>query len=126
MRKSIRKAINIVKKKKNKALEEEKKFRGIVRQLIKELKAKNQPNWKSYGLNQLDHNLFRSGFLEEIESGFKKLTTTKTMRDSYKAHILHHVKRFIDDELAKEAEQGEPPSLEETVELIEQEEETEE
>ena len=68
LRKSIRKAINIVKKKKNKALEEEKKFRGIVRQLIKELKAKNQPNWKSYGLNQLDHNLFLSVFIHPATS----------------------------------------------------------
>ena len=130
LRKVIRKAIKIVKEKKNKAMKEEEVFRGIVRKLIKELKAKNQPNWRSYGLNQLDQDLFRSGFLEEIEKGYKKLTTTKAMRDSYKSHIMYHLKKFIDDELAKEAEMGEPSSIEESVELIElvqeQEEETEE
>jgi len=103
LRSHIRKAIKIVKEKReDKALQEEQKLRNIIRNLISE--AKKVPKWDSYGKNNLDIMLMKTNFLDALETGYKALTTTEAQRESYEIHILQNIKRTLNLEIAKDVE----------------------
>ena len=100
LREYIRKAIKVVKNKRQKIKEqqneEEDQFRKIIhKMIIKE--AKKVPKWESYGKNNLDVMLMKTNFLDSLETGYKSLTTTVEQRNSYKNHIMQNVKVEGDD-----------------------------
>ena len=100
LRSHIRKAIKIVKEKReNKALQEEQKLRNIIKKMISEVKK--VPKWDSYGKNNLDVMLMKTNFLDALETGYKALTTTEAQRESYEVHIMQNIKRTLNLELAK-------------------------
>tara|TARA_R100000234_G_scaffold105982_1_gene76437 strand:- start:180 stop:941 length:762 start_codon:yes stop_codon:yes gene_type:complete len=105
LREYIRKAIKVVKKKRQKIKErqneEEGQFRKIIRNMIIK-EAKKVPKWESYGKNNLDVMLMKTNFLDSLETGYKSLTTTVEQRNSYKNHIMQNVKKTLNLEKAKE------------------------
>ena len=101
LRSHIRKAIKIVKEKReNKAVQEEQKLRNIIRKMI--IEAKKVPKWDSYGKNNLDVMLMKTNFLDALETGYKALTTTEDQRKSYEVHIMQNLQRTLNLEKAKD------------------------
>ena len=101
LRSHIRKAIKIVKEKReNKVLQEEQRLRNIIRSMI--IEAKKVPKWDSYGKNNLDVMLMKTNFLDALETGYKALTTTEEQRESYELHIMQNLQRTLNLEKAKD------------------------
>jgi hypothetical protein len=93
LRQLIRKGISTVKERQKLRLYESKKqevqLRHVIRELIKEATATddNDPApHNSTGINVLSDLLKK--ILPVIEIDFKKLTSDKAQRDSYRAHIV--------------------------------------
>ena len=104
LRKYIQKAIKVVKERREReSLSEEEKLRKIVRSLIKEAKA-DVKRWPTYGMNVLDSMFLNTNFLSQLKDSYMSLSTTVEQRDSFKNHILEHVKMALNAEKAKETE----------------------
>jgi len=94
----IRKAIRLYKEnKKQQELLEEQKFRKLVRALILQEKAEDQPKHDSTGINVLEDLLKK--IIPQLQTDYKTLTTDKTQRDSFRAHILNAVQNVLSPEL---------------------------
>ena len=100
LRKLIRKGIKIVQERKRKAknasLIEENKLRSIIRSLIVETTATpdNDPApHKSTGINVLEDLLKK--IIPVLEIDYKKLTTSKEQRESFRAHIIKAVEGVL-------------------------------
>ena len=102
LRKVIREGINKLVSEEytnNKALlEEEEKLRKIVRQLILQEKSTPVPDVdtspaRTTGINVLEDLLKR--IIPSLEQNYKKLTTSKEQRESFKAHILRAVEDIL-------------------------------
>jgi hypothetical protein len=96
LRQLVRKGINIIQERKRKVNEasilEEKKLRKIIRQLIIETTATpdNEPApHRSTGINVLEDLLKK--IIPVLEIDYKKLTTKRDQRDSFRAHIVKAV-----------------------------------
>lgn len=131
LRESIRQAIKIVKQKK---LNEEQKFRGMIRSLIDvELNALNEsgqvpddsptPN-ESTGINVLEDLL--KNIISTLEDDYRLMTTAPEQRKSYRAHILNAIVNVLTPaEVNTEAGKDQSPDLEEDLEIeIEDEDDT--
>ena len=100
LRENIRKAIKIVVEKRKaenqKILKEEVKLRGVIRKLITEAAASGgtpaTPH-RSTGINVLEDVLKTS--IPTLRADYKRLTTDKTQRESFRAHII----KAIEDQL---------------------------
>ena len=71
---------------------EENRLRSVIRSLIKEVSADvpdEQPQ-RATGINVLEDTL--KVIIPIIEDAYKGLTTSKSQRDSFRAHIIHAVK----------------------------------
>lgn len=92
LRKLIRKGIRIVHERKKEEAKtqflEEQKLRKILRKLIKEASTPdNDPApHKTTGINVLEDLL--KNIIPVLETDYKKLTTDKNQRDSFRAHIV--------------------------------------
>ena len=99
VRKFIRKGIELYFEKKeqenNKAVLEEQKLRSIIRDLIKETATPdNDPApAKSTGINVLEDLLKK--IIPVLEIDYKKLTSDKAQRDSFRAHIVKGVEDVL-------------------------------
>ncbi len=94
----IRKAIRLYKEnKKQQELLEEQKFRQLIRGLILQEKAEEQPKHDSTGINVLEDLLKK--IIPQLQADFKTLTTDKSQRDSFRAHILNAVQNSLSPEL---------------------------
>lgn len=99
LRHLIRKAIPVVLEKKEKraqiAEQEEHKLRSLIRQLINETEVSEpeEAPHKSTGINVLEDLLKK--IIPIIEIDFKKLTTDKIQRTSFRAHILQAVENTL-------------------------------
>jgi len=100
LRKFIREAIQIVKKRQEKAqkeqLLEEKRLRGFIRELILQEASTPDPDeapHSSTGINILEDLLKK--IIPIIEIDFKKLTTGNEQRNSYRAHMVQGVKNLL-------------------------------
>ena len=95
LRENIRNAIKIVLKRrqqaKSEALLEEKVFRGIVRELIKE-EAADAPS-QSTAINVLEELLKK--IIPVLEEDFKSLTTSQEQRVSFRAHIVNAIENLL-------------------------------
>ncbi len=115
LRHLIRKAIPVVLEKKEKkaqiAEQEEDKLRSLIRQLISETEVSEpeEAPHKSTGINVLEDLLKK--IIPIIEIDFKKLTTDKGQRSSFRSHILQAVEntlapaRVTDNALMKEQDE---------------------
>tara|TARA_R100001082_G_scaffold103005_1_gene73429 strand:+ start:441 stop:1184 length:744 start_codon:yes stop_codon:yes gene_type:complete len=94
LRKQIRRAIGVIKKKK---LNEETKLRSLIRSLIlQEAQATDIPTevpHKSTGINVLEDLLKK--IIPVLEDDFKSLTTDETQRVSFRSHIIMAVKNSL-------------------------------
>jgi len=99
LRQYVRKAIKVVKERRTKqrdaAILEEQKLRSVIRDLIKETKVSDteESPHRSTGINVLEDLLKK--IVPIIETDYKKLTTDKAQRDSYRAHILHAIENSL-------------------------------
>ena len=96
LRQQIRKAIKIVKEKRNTAeqevLKEENHLRSVIRKLIEAEVATEIPG-RSTGINVLEDLLKR--IVPIIEDDFKQLTTDKAQRKSYRTHIVNGIQSLL-------------------------------
>jgi len=96
LRQQIRKAIKIVKEKRNTAeqevLKEENHLRSVIRKLIEAEVATEIPG-RSTGINVLEDLLKR--IVPIIEDDFKQLTTDKAQRKSYTTHIVNGIQSLL-------------------------------
>lgn len=123
VRKFIRKGIELYFEKKeqenNKAVLEEQKLRSIIRDLIKETATPdNDPApAKSTGINVLEDLLKK--IIPVLEIDYKKLTSDKRQRDSFRAHIVKGVEDVLapPKALNKAGEVEEEPVMEQENEI---------
>ena len=93
----VRKAIRLYKEnKKQQELLEEQKFRQLIRGLILQEKAEEQPKHDSTGINVLEDLLKK--IMPVIQADFKIMTTSKEQRSSFRAHMLNAVQNILSTE----------------------------
>tara|TARA_R100000988_G_C3996852_1_gene166328 strand:- start:783 stop:1502 length:720 start_codon:yes stop_codon:yes gene_type:complete len=120
LRKVVRSLLeNYLAEKEDKVMLEENRLRGVIRSLIREVSADvpdEQPQ-RSTGINVLEDTL--KNIIPIIEDAFKGLTTSKSQRDSFRAHILNAVENSLApvDITAIAGESQEENELEEEVTL---------
>jgi len=120
LRKVVRSLLeNYLTEKKEKQILEENRLRGIIRSLIKEVSADvpdEQPQ-RATGINVLEDTL--KVIIPIVEDAYKGLTTSKSQRDSFRAHILNAVENSLApvDLTAGAGESQEENELEEEVSL---------
>jgi len=94
----IRKAIRLYKEnKKQQELLEEQKFRQLIRGLILQEKAEDQPKHDSTGINVLEDLLKK--IIPQLQTDYKIMTTDPSQRQSFRAHILNAVQNVLSPEL---------------------------
>ena len=99
LRRLIRRGIRILEAKKKKKAEasllEEQKLRKVIRQLIAETATPdNDPApHKSTGINVLEDLLKK--IIPVLETDYKKLTTSKEQRESFRAHVVKAVEGVL-------------------------------
>lgn len=106
LRENVRKVIHHIKnKKETKRLNEEKKLRSVIRNLLEGQSAvASVAKHENTGINALEDLLKNSNVLSVVETGYKSLTTDKQQRDSYRNHILNAVEKSLaPEESRKEA-----------------------
>ena len=120
LRKVVRSLLeNYLIEKKEKQILEENRLRGVIRSLIKEVSADvpdEQPQ-RATGINVLEDTL--KVIIPIVEDAYKGLTTSKSQRDSFRAHILNAVENSLApvDLTADAGESQEESDLEEDVNL---------
>jgi hypothetical protein len=108
----IRKAIRLYKEnKKQQELLEEQKFRQLIRGLILQEKAEDQPKHDSTGINVLEDLLKK--IIPQLQTDYKTLTTDQSQRQSFRAHILNAVQNALSPELMYALSDTEVKSLKE-------------
>tara|TARA_R110000824_G_scaffold185997_13_gene367134 strand:- start:4465 stop:5235 length:771 start_codon:yes stop_codon:yes gene_type:complete len=102
LREEIRRAIKIVKErrqtKEQKSLTEEKELRSLIRKLIVEAEVADEVPQRSTGINVLEDLLKK--IVPILEDDFKQLTTDEEQRDSYRGHIVNGIQNLIAPEKA--------------------------
>jgi hypothetical protein len=122
LRENVRKAINLVTKKrtKNRLVERynEEKLRNIVRGLLKETQSAvaDVAKHDSTGINTLEDLLKNTNLLSVLETGYKSLTTDEAQRESYKNHILNAVEKSLAPEESRK-NAGEDVEITEEVDI---------
>jgi len=96
LRKLIREAISVVKKRKNHLLNEEAlkedELRSIVRMLVETEVGDKVPH-QSTGINVLEDLLKK--IIPILQDGFYQLTTSQEQRDSFRAHIVKGTQNLL-------------------------------
>ena len=108
LRENVRKAIRFVRNRRKgaaqKALQEEKQLRRIVRDIMAESAAvASVAKHDSTGINALEDLLRNTNVLSTLETGYKSLTTDKQQRDSYRNHILVAIEKSLAPEESRKA-----------------------
>ena len=91
LRENVRKAIRIVRNKRQNILTEETKLRNIIRTMLNEEDATTEGPSMNTGGNALDQMLLNTNTLSELEQEYKTLTTSPEQRKSFRAHIINAV-----------------------------------
>ena len=121
LRRQIRQAIKIVKEKKkvavDKVLQEEQTLRNIIRRLINEAEVSDEVPEHSTGINFLKELLTK--ILPKLEKAYKRLTTSKEQRGSFRAHVVKKIQdmlapeKVLDQAADHETVEAEPEALRE-------------
>ncbi len=94
LRKYIRNKINeSYKKMKTQQLNEETKLREIIRSILKESDISDIHPHRSTGINVLEDLLKK--MIPTLRTDYKRLTTSKEQRDSFRAHIVNAIKKSL-------------------------------
>jgi hypothetical protein len=95
LRRYVRKAIKVIKERKNRKLTQEQKLRKYIRALIQEANTgvSTETPHKSTGINALATLL--KNIIPTLENEYKQLTTSPTQRESFRAHILRGVQNVL-------------------------------
>jgi hypothetical protein len=126
LRETVRRAIGVVEKKREKKnLEEskqEKELRLLIRELISE--AKKIAVYDSTGKNELNVFLLNSTFRSTLETSYRKLTTSPQQRQAYVDHMIVFVNDFLDrldsledDEFARDEKPDEPEEIDDGIKI---------
>ena len=95
LRENIRKAIRLVRNRRQETLTEETKLRNIIRNLISEDASETEGPTMNTGGNALDQMLLNTNTLSELEKEYKTLTTSAEQRESFRAHIINAVVKAL-------------------------------
>ncbi len=90
IRKYIRFKINEAKKQQ---MAEEMRLRKVIRQLLTEADISDMHPHRSTGINVLEDVLKK--MITTLRTDYKRLTTSKSQRDSFRAHMIHAVKQSL-------------------------------
>ena len=94
LRKYIRNKINeSYKQQKTQQLNEEAKLRQIIRSILKESDISDIHPHRSTGINVLEDLLKK--MIPTLRTDYKRLTTSKEQRDSFRAHIVNAIKKSL-------------------------------
>jgi len=80
----------LLQEKKEKLLREEKELRGFIRKIILESDVSDMHPHRSTGINTLEDLLKK--VVPTLRTDYKRLTTDKAQRDSFRAHMLKAIK----------------------------------
>ena len=94
VRKYIRKKINLMlhEHKKQQFLEEQ-RLRKVIRELLKEGDISDMHPHRSTGINVLEDVLKK--MITTLRTDYKRMTTSKVQRDSFRAHMISAVKKSL-------------------------------
>ena len=95
LRENVRKAIRLVRNKRQNNLTEETQLRNIIRNLISEDASETEGPTMNTGGNALDQMLLNTNTLSELEKEYKTLTTSTEQRESFRAHIINAVVKAL-------------------------------
>jgi len=95
LRENIRKAIRLVRDKRQETLTEETQLRNIIRTLMNEEDSATEGPTMNTGGNALDQMLLNTNTLSELEKAYKTLTTSVEQRESFRAHIINAVVKAL-------------------------------
>ena len=95
LRENVRKAIRLVRNRRQETLTEETKLRNIIRNLISEDASETEGPTMNTGGNALDQMLLNTNTLSELEKEYKTLTTSAQQRESFRAHIINAVVKAL-------------------------------
>ena len=94
LRSYIRNKINeSYKKQKTQQLNEEAKLREIIRSILSESDISDIHPHRSTGINVLEDLLKK--MIPTLRTDYKRLTTSKEQRDSFRAHIVNAIKKSL-------------------------------
>ena len=94
LRKYIRNKINeSYKRQKTQELNEEAKLRQVIRSILKESDISDIHPHRSTGINVLEDLLKK--MIPTLRTDYKRLTTSKEQRDSFRAHIVNAIKKSL-------------------------------
>ena len=94
LRKYIRNKINeSYKRQKTQQLNEEAKLRQVIRSILKESDISDIHPHRSTGINVLEDLLKK--MIPTLRTDYKRLTTSKEQRDSFRAHIVNAIKKSL-------------------------------
>lgn len=94
VRKYIRKKVRtMLKEHKKKQISEELRLRKIIRQLLTEGDISDMHPHRSTGINVLEDVLKK--MITTLRTDYKRMTTSKTQRDSFRAHMISAVKKSL-------------------------------
>ena len=96
LRKLIREAISVVKKRKNRLLSEEARKEGELRDIVRmlvETEVGDKVPHQSTGINVLEDLLKK--IIPILQDGFYQLTTSQEQRDSFRAHIVKGTQNLL-------------------------------
>ena len=113
VRKYIRNKIkNLIHEQKKAEMQQEMQLRQVIRQLIKEGDISDIHPHRSTGINILEDLLKK--MIPTLRTDFKRLTTDKTQRDSFRAHLVKAIKdslmpMMVNDKYRPEDEEASAP-----------------
>ena len=94
IRKYIRKKINsMISEQKKQQVLQERQLRKIIRELLKEGDISDMHPHRSTGINVLEDVLKK--MVTTLRTDYKRMTTSKTQRDSFRAHMISAVKKAL-------------------------------
>jgi hypothetical protein len=124
LRENIRKAIKIIKRRRQQTINESNKEEDVLRTFIRVIVNEAQTavsttaKHANTGINTLEDLLRNSNILTVLEGGFKSLTTNAIQRVSYRNHILVAVEKILaPEESRKEAGDEEVEELSEDIDI---------
>ena len=110
IRKYIRKKINsIISEQKKLQVIEEQRLRTAIRQILKEGDISDMHPHRSTGINVLEDVLKK--MITTLRTDYKRMTTSKTQRDSFRAHMISAVKKALAPSLVNDTYLQGPDAL---------------
>jgi len=110
IRKYIRKKVKIMlhENKKQKFLQEQ-RLRKVIRHLLKEGDISDMHPHRSTGINVLEDVLKK--MITTLRTDYKRMTTSKIQRESFRAHMISAVKKALAPSLVNDAYLQDPSSM---------------